>query len=238
MLFDDSPARTSYGEGAPADTVPSADADAAAETMRPTARADATGHRLDPDPEPEPEAIDAWSETAHREEPQMSMGLHFDAHGDGDYLSSDPDLQDDVERKLIVIHLTAPQGKLAGRAIAAACEAAGLVLGDMSIYHRLDDESGSVLFSLASMVEPGTIPADELASFETPGLAMFTQLPGARDGVQIYDQMLAVADRMAGLLHAEIRDERRNKLTRQMQDHMRESIIEHRHRVRLARSRH
>ena len=121
---------------------------------------------------------------------------------------------------------------------AAACEAAGLVLGDMSIYHRLDDESGSVLFSLASMVEPGTIPANELASFETPGLAMFTQLPGARDGVQIYDQMLAVADRMAGLLHAEIRDERRNKLTRQMQDHMRESIIEHRHRVRLARSRH
>ncbi len=190
------------------------------------------------DPDPDPGLIGQWSATANREGPQMSMGLHFDAHGDNDYLSTDPALQDDVERKLIVIHVASPSGVLAGPAIAAACDTVGLKLGDMSIYHRRDDASGGVVFSVASMVEPGAFPADGMAQFRTPGLAMFTQLPGVRDGVTIYDEMLAVASRLAELLHAEVQDERRNKLTRQMQDHMRESIIEHRRKLRLARSRH
>jgi cell division protein ZipA len=237
VIFDDPPVEPVYRETQQDDPRPSDPVPAAVEEVElPQDGPVETVNSLDPDPAPE--EIDAWSETADREEPQMTMGLNFDAHGDGDYLTTDPALQDDVERKLIVIHLTAPQGMLAGPAIAAACEAVGLVLGDMSIYHRVDESSGSTLFSLASMVEPGTIPTEGLADFKTPGLAMFTQLPGARDGVQIYDEMLQVADRMAGLLHAEIRDERRNKLTRQMRDHMRESIIDHRQRVRLARSRH
>jgi FtsZ-interacting cell division protein ZipA len=49
--------------------------------------------------------------------------------------------------------------------------------------------------------------------------------------------MLTAARELARLLNAEIQDERHNKLTQQMQDHMRDSIIEHRTRVRLARSR-
>ena len=53
--------------------------------------------------DPEPAEIGDWSETAAPAEPQMSMNLHFDAHGDGDYLSTDPALADEVERKLIVI---------------------------------------------------------------------------------------------------------------------------------------
>ena len=48
---------------------------------------------------------------------------------------------------------------------------------------------------------------------------------------------LSTAERLADLLHAELQDERHNKLTRQMQEHTRESIIEHRRKIRLARSR-
>jgi len=95
-----------------------------------------------------------------------------------------------------------------------------------------------VLFSMASMVEPGTFAADELEGFSTPGLSLFTQLPGARDGVEIFDTLLATAKQLATLLDGELLDERRNKLTRQMEEHIRESVIEHRRKVNLVRSRH
>jgi cell division protein ZipA len=190
------------------------------------------------DPDPDPAAIAAWSTTAAAEEPQLSMGLRFDAHGDADYLSADPDLQDDVERKLIVIHVASRHGSMAGPAIEQACAAADLELGDMSIYHRRDAATGQVLFSVASMVEPGSFPRDGMAQFRTPGLVLFSQLPGAREGTEIYEAMLEAAAGLATRLQAEVQDEHRNKLTRQMQDHMRESIIEHRRKVRLARSRH
>jgi cell division protein ZipA len=193
---------------------------------------------LELDPDPDPAAIEAWSTSAAAEEPQLSMGLRFDAHGDADYLSADPELQDDVERKLIVIHVASRQGSMAGPAIEQACAAADLELGDMSIYHRRDPANGQVLFSVASMVEPGSFPRDGMAQFRTPGLTLFSQLPGAREGTEIYEAMLEAAAGLAMRLQAEVQDEHRNKLTRQMQDHMRESIIEHRRKVRLARSRH
>ena len=194
--------------------------------------------RRDRQLDPDPEEIGDWTDSALPTDPQLSMGLHFDAHGDSDYLSTDPALADEVERKLIVIHIAMRRGVIKGPALEKACAAAHLRLGDMSIYHRHDGETGQVLFSMASMVEPGTFPADDMAAFETPGLSLFTQLPGARDGLEIYGQMLDVAGKLADLLHAEIQDDRHNKLTRQMQDHMRESIIEHRRKIRLARSRH
>jgi cell division protein ZipA len=108
----------------------------------------------------------------------------------------------------------------------------------MSIYHRQDPAAGGVLFSMANMVEPGVFPLDAMDSFTTPGVSLFTQLPGVRDGVEIYENMLDSARRLASELGAELQDERHNKLTRQMQEHTRERVIEHRRRLRLARSRH
>lgn len=188
--------------------------------------------------DPEPADIGDWSVPASDSDPQVAMDLHFDAHGDSDYLSTDPALYEEVERKIVVINVVARDAEFSGAAIERACAANQLRLGDMSIYHRHDGASGKVLFSVASMVEPGVFPGDAMATFHTPGLSLFTQLPGARDGVEIYTQMLDVATRLAELLHGEMRDERHNKLTLQMQTHTREAIVEHRRRVQLARSRH
>jgi len=188
--------------------------------------------------DPDPEDIGEWNGVVRDADPQFSMELAFDAHGDGDYLSTDPALYGEVERKIIVIHVVAQDGDFAGPAIEKACRANDLVLGDMSIYHRYDGSSGRVLFSMASMVEPGSFPAGAMDGFGSPGLSLFTQLPGVRDGVEIYDEMLATANRLAALLHGELQDERHNKLTRQMEKHTRESVIEHRHKLKLARSRH
>jgi cell division protein ZipA len=188
--------------------------------------------------DPEPSDLGEWSTPARGGDPQFSMDLNFDAHGDGDYLAIDPALLDEVERKIVVINLAARDGSFSGPAIERACAAADLVPGDMSIYHRREGKNGRVLFSMASMVEPGSFPVDDMHDFSTPGLTLFTQLPGVRDGIDIYNEMLATANRLASQLRAELQDERHNKLTRQMQEHTRESIIEHRHKIRLARSRH
>jgi cell division protein ZipA len=188
--------------------------------------------------DPDPADIGEWSGTARDQDPQFSMDLNFDAHGDSDYLSTDPALYDEVERKLVVINLVVRDGVFRGAAIAKACSAVELVLGDMSIYHRRDAGSGRALFSMASMLEPGNFPSGDMAGFTTPGLSLFTQLPGARDGVEIYNEMLSTANQLAALLHAELQDDQHNKLTRQMQEHTREQIIEHRRKIKLARSRH
>jgi len=198
----------------------------------------ASRDREAPRPDPDPAEIGDWSDTASDQDPQFSMDLNFDAHQDGDYLSTDPALYDEVERMLIVVNLVRLEGVFAGQTIAKACDAAGLVLGDMSIYHRHEEGSGRVLFSMASMVEPGSFPAGKMDGFSTPGMSLFTQLPGVRDGVEIYEEMLSVAERLAQLLRAELQDEQHNKLTRQMQEHTRELIIEHRRKIKLARSRH
>lgn len=188
--------------------------------------------------DPEPVDLGQWTDAVAAAEPQIALDLSFDAHGDADYLSTDPALRDEVEHLIIAIHVAAREGVMAGPAVARACAGVGLVAGDMSIFHRRDPGAGDrVLFSLASMVEPGSFPLDDMAGFTTPGLTLFTQLPGPRDGLAIYEAMLSTAERLAELLRGELRDERHNKLTRQMQEHTRALIQEHRHRVRLARSR-
>ena len=189
-------------------------------------------------PEPDSEDVGDWSSVTADENLQFSMDLNFDAHQDGDYLNRDPALNDEVERKIVVLNLVARGEAIAGKQIERACQSVGLVAGDMSIYHYPEPATGRALFSMASMVEPGSFPFTDMAGFNTPGLCLFTQLPGVRDGIEIYDQMLSTAQRLAAQLDAELLDDQRNTLTRQMQEHTRESIIEHRHRIQLERGRH
>jgi cell division protein ZipA len=215
--------------------------DAPAAPARPTEplRTDATTLREDVDAaelDPEPRDLGDWSEAAG--DPQFTMDLGFDADSRADYLHSDPALRDEVEPLIVVMHLIGKGGPISGPALARAAVHQGLEPGEMSIYHRHDPAAGGVLFSVASMVEPGVFPFDDMSGFETPGLALFTQLPGVRDGLEIYAQMLQTAQGLAAELGAELQDERRNKLTRQMQEHTRETITEHRRRIQLARSRH
>ena len=189
-------------------------------------------------PDPEPSAPGEWAAEPPDQDSQAALDLRFDAHGDGDHPAADSTLPDEIEPLIVVVNLAAPEGGLSGAAIEKACSAVGLVFGDMAIYHFHEQSSGRVMFSMASSVEPGSFPADDMARFTTPGLSLFTQLPGVCDGLQIYDQLLQTAHRLAGLLRAEVQDERRNKLTRQMQEHTREAIIEHQRKVKLARRRH
>jgi len=74
-----------------------------------------------------------------------------------------------------------------------------------------------------------------MAAFSTPGLLLFTQLPGVRDGLEIYSDMLYAANELAGILGGVLQDETHSVLSKQTIQHTRDAIMEHRRKLRLAK---
>ena len=88
---------------------------------------------------------------------------------------------------------------------------------------------------MANLVEPGNFDLEKMADFSTPGLTLFAQLPGPLEGVRLFDEMLATAQRLAALLDGEIQDESHSDMSRQTIEHLREELVEFERKVRLAR---
>ncbi len=147
------------------------------------------------------------------------------------------DVPPSVPSKIIQINLVCRKLPFSGLRIESACREVELVVGDMQIYHRYD-RSGrkpKVLFSLANMLEPGHFPLGKMGGFSTPGLTLFAQLPGPRDSLAIFSDMLFTAERLAAVLDGDLQDETHSVLTRQTIEHTREQILEHRRQIQLAR---
>jgi len=184
----------------------------------------------------EPVLLHRWDTSADNKDSQLSMDLTFSAQGESDYLHIDPALLDEVPRLIVQVVLIAREGPIAGAQIREALQTVDMRFGEMNIYHRLNTH-GQALFSLASMVEPGSFPENQNEDFSTPGLVLFTQLPGVQDGLSIYSDMLFTAERLAALLNVELHDESRSVLTRQTIEHTREKILEHRSQLERLRRR-
>jgi cell division protein ZipA len=143
----------------------------------------------------------------------------------------------DVPKLIIQINLKAKKGSFNGLDIQKAMSETGLVLGSLSIYHRLSSDSRQIpQFNLASMVEPGTFPREDVENFNTPGVTLFTQLPAPGDSMAIFSDLLFTAERLAEILGGDLQDETHSALTKQTIEHLRGQIMEHRRQVQLARS--
>ena len=176
--------------------------------------------------EPEPQPV----EEARAEEPA------FSADAQDDYLHATPEERESLPQMLVQIALVRQDGDFSGADIQAAMEQVGLQAGAMNIYHRHDSRyPDRVLFSVASLVNPGHFPLDDMESFTTPGLLLFTQLPGVRDGLEIYSDMLYTANELAGILGGVLQDETHSVLSKQTIQHTRDAIMEHRRKLRLAK---
>ncbi|MDG4868268.1 cell division protein ZipA C-terminal FtsZ-binding domain-containing protein [Guyparkeria sp. 1SP6A2] len=105
-----------------------------------------------------------------------------------------------------------------------AIEESGFEHGAFSIYH-FHDLNGDDWFSLMNAVSPGQFDPDDLASYETPALALFMQLPvrGA-DPSLVFDRMHQVATTLAESLDAMLIDDRREPLDTESIDRYRDLI--------------
>ncbi|NAW61827.1 cell division protein ZipA [Vibrio sp. V31_P5A7T61] len=91
----------------------------------------------------------------------------------------------------------------------------GLLYGELDIYHRHADLSGTgkVLFSVANMLQPGTLKHDDPAEFTTKGISFFMTLPCYGDAEQNFKLMLKTAQQIADDMGANVLDDARNLMT-------------------------
>lgn len=129
--------------------------------------------------------------------------------------------------KLIVLHVVAgASGHILGVQLKAALEADGLEFGFMEIYHRMvsTEQGRKPQFSVANMLNPGTFDPAAMDDFSTPGVSLFLQLPGPREGMESFEAMLACAESLAARLGGQVLDASRSTLTPQGIEHIREGI--------------
>ena len=127
--------------------------------------------------------------------------------------------------ELIVLHVLARvEEGFAGAELVAALRDQGLRFGEMNIFHYLDEDSGSALYSVANAIEPGTFDLADLPALRSPGLTFFLQLPTKVDGIEALEHMVEAAQNVAKALSGVIKDENMSALTGQTVEHLRERV--------------
>jgi len=126
---------------------------------------------------------------------------------------------------VINVHAQTNQG-FPGLEIKKLLEACGLDHGDMSIFHRHEEEDllSPVQFSVANAIEPGYFDPNTLGQISTPGVSFFMSLPGPKDYTKAFDYMLETAQCFARNLKGDLKDEHLSVMTSQTIEHSRQRI--------------
>lgn len=129
---------------------------------------------------------------------------------------------------ILSLHITPVKGSFDGQAIVHAASRCGVEPGKMDIFHRYagPDSPKTPLFSIANMVKPGTFPFGTMAEFESPGLSLFSQAEGASGDPAKLEEMLSTAHCLADKLKGEIRDDARELLTPEVEERLRDRVLE------------
>lgn len=117
-----------------------------------------------------------------------------------------------IEEKLVVLLIAEREGTaILGPKLHTALRDHGLIYGDKKIYHRMQDRRP--VYSVASLVKPGTLDPADQRHFSTPGLSLFMVLPGPESPAKAIAGMLGTARSLALQLNAEVFDSNRAPLT-------------------------
>lgn len=130
---------------------------------------------------------------------------------------------------IITLSVLAPRSReFPGTELAAALRDAGMVYGAMKIWHApvdLDRPDGPALFSLANVLEPGTLEPERLKLLETPGVVLFAQLPCPVKGVEVFEHMQSTGRFIARQLNGQLCDDQRRVLTSEKAEEIRSRIL-------------
>lgn len=129
---------------------------------------------------------------------------------------ADSEPQSEPEMEVIVLNVhCAGDEPFVGTKLFDSMQQNGLLYGEMDIFHRHSDLSGTgkVLFSVANMMQPGTLKHDDPAEFTTKGISFFMTLPCYGEPDQNFKLMLKTAQQIADDLGANVLDDARNLMT-------------------------
>jgi cell division protein ZipA len=135
-------------------------------------------------------------------------------------------------RKILALRLAAAPHRIDGVRLQEVFAAEGLQHGKFDIFHALHDD-GAAIFSVASMVEPGTFAPETMAETQYPGVTLFAQLPGPVAGMHALNELVACARRMQSSLGGTLQDDCGVPLTVHRIERMREEVREFERTARL-----
>ncbi|NVC63742.1 cell division protein ZipA [Vibrio sp. 05-20-BW147] len=133
------------------------------------------------------------------------------------------------ELQVIVLNVhCAGESPFVGTKLFDSIQQNGLVYGEMDIFHRHLDMSGTgkVLFSVANMMHPGTLKHNDPADFTTKGISFFMTLPCYGEADQNFNLMLKTAQKIADDLGGNVLDDKRNLMTPDRLAGYRRQIVE------------
>lgn len=161
-------------------------------------------------------------------EPGHEAGISGDTEAGDEPAKAD---DEGTEQKIVTLRLVARNhGSINGEELALNLRGIGMRHGKFGIYHRFEaSDEDKVIFSAASLVEPGTFDLKNLKEQEIPGISLFMVLPGPVEGAQAFDLMMAAARALSQSLNAELLDESGSTLSIQRERYMREEIIQFEH---------
>ena len=137
----------------------------------------------------------------------------------------------DYEQKIVTLRVVARNdGAFPGDELLLSLRGIGMRHGKFGIFHRFEgSDEGKIIFSAASLVEPGSFDIANIKDQEIPGISLFMVLPGPIDGAKGFDLMMTAARALAQSLNAELLDESGSTLSIQRERYLREEIIQHQH---------
>lgn len=127
-------------------------------------------------------------------------------------------------RKIIALRLAAGTQRFAGAQLRQTLEEENLDYGKYDVFHRL--HGGAQIFSVASMVEPGTFDLEKMPTLAYPGVTLFAQLPGPVAGMEALNQLITCGKRLQEHLGGTLQDERGVPLTAHRMERLRQEIRE------------
>lgn len=106
-----------------------------------------------------------------------------------------------------IILMSDPEKHYSGYELLQGLLSAGMRFGKRNIFHRYQTNGGknNILFSLASVVKPGTFEMTKMGGFSTPGLILFMRVSTQTDAMMAFELLLETARQLRDDLEGEIK---------------------------------
>jgi hypothetical protein len=129
-------------------------------------------------------------------------------HSDRHAVMKPPSADTSEKQKIVTVRVCAVgDRRWAGADLRNALEALGLDYGRHQVYHRTHDD-GRTIFSVASLVEPGTFDLSTMPREQFRGVSLFAVLPGPLEPMPTVEALLASARDLSRALSGTMQDAR------------------------------